>query len=235
MSRQSVHVLTPSPEVDTDLKRDAIYEQILLDIVCGELAANEWIDEGALTLHYGAGRAGVRDALFRLSLEGLVERRPRLGTVVASPSFFELQQVFELRVQIEGQCAALAALNAKPSEIEAINSAFAESDHAIATSDWRALVRFDRQFHHAMAAAAHNVWLQRTLITLHNSALRFWHHSLPRRPVEAVKNEIASHHKIAAAIAAHNPAAAQTAMRAVLGEFPATVRGMFSDFPELLK
>ena len=88
MPSQSVQKLAPSSEVDSDLKRDTIYEQILLDIICGELAAGELIDESALTEHYRAGRAGIRDALYRLSLEGLVERRPRLGTVVASPSFF---------------------------------------------------------------------------------------------------------------------------------------------------
>ena len=232
MRNQSVHKLAVAQEVDSDLKRDAVYEQILLDIVCGDLAAGEWVDEAALAERYRAGRAGVRDALFRLSLEGLVERRPRLGTVVASPSFFELQQVFELRVQIEGQCAAMAALNAKPAEIEAISAAFADADKVIANSDWRTLVRLDRAFHQTMAAASHNVWMERTLVTLHNSALRFWHHSLPRRQVDAVKTEIASHREVAAAIAKRDPAAAQAAMRKVLGGFPATVRGMFADLPE---
>lgn len=233
MAGQSVRKTASHPEVETDLKRDIVYEQILLDIICGELAPGELVDEGALAERYRAGRAGIRDALFRLALEGLVERRPRLGTVVASPSFFELQQVFELRIQIEGQCAALAARDARPGDIAAINAAFTDADEMIARSDWRSLVRSDRSFHQAMAAAAHNVWLERTLVTLHNSALRFWHHSLPRRPAEAVRSEIASHRDVAAAIAAHDPIAAQAAMRAVLGGFPATVRGMFSDLPEL--
>jgi len=231
MAAQTARKLIPV-EQEADLKRDAAYERILLDIICGNLAPGEWVDETALAERYAAGRAGVRDALLRLALEGLVERRPRLGTVVSSPSVFELQQVFELRVQIEGQCAALAARNARPREIEAINASLTDVNHAIANADWRLLVCCDRSFHHAMAAAAHNVWLERTLITLHNSALRFWHHALPRRPVKAVKDEMASHRAVAAAIAAHDPVAAQAAMRAVLSEFPATVRGMFSDTPE---
>jgi DNA-binding GntR family transcriptional regulator len=235
MPSPAVRKLTVAPEIDADLKRDAVYEQILLDIICGDLAAGEWVDEGALADRYLAGRAGIRDALFRLSLEGLVERRPRLGTVVSSPSFFELQQVFELRVQIEGQCASMAALNARPAEIQAIGAVFADADNIIANSDWRTLVRLDRSFHHAMAVAAHNVWMERTLITLHNSALRFWHHSLARRQIDAVKSEITSHREVAAAIAASDPAGAQAAMRKVLGEFPATVRGMFSDLPEAAK
>jgi DNA-binding GntR family transcriptional regulator len=216
-------------DADPDLKRDATYEQILLDIICSNLRAGERVDDAALAQRYGAGRAGVRDALYRLSLEGLVERRPRLGSVVASPSLIELEQVFQLRVQIEGQCAALAARNARADEIEAITTAFACADRVVAAADWRTLVRIDRAFHQAMAAAAHNVWLERTLITLHNSALRFWHYALPRRPVAAVKTEIKLHRRVAAAIAARDPAAAQAAMRTVLGEFPATVQGLFSD------
>lgn len=235
MSSPVVRKLAVAAEIDADLKRDAVYEQILLDIVCGDLAAGEWVDEAALADRYAAGRAGIRDALFRLSLEGLVERRPRLGTVVTSPSFFELQQVFELRVQIEGQCASMAAQNARPAEIETLSAVFADADKIIAKSDWRTLVRLDRSFHHAMAVAAHNVWMERTLITLHNSALRFWHHSLARRQTSAVKKEIASHRAVAAAIAARDPEGAKTAMRKVLGEFPATVRGMFSDLPEATK
>lgn len=219
-------------DLEIDLKRDAAYEQILLDIICGDLAAGEWVDEAMLATRYAAGRAGIRDALLRLALEGLVERRPRLGTVVASPSFFELQQVYELRLQIEGQCAAMAAISAKPHEVDAINAAFADADRVIAAGDWRSLVHFDRSFHQAMAAAAHNVSLERTLLTLHNSALRFWYHALPRRPASAVKNEIACHRRVAKAIAAHDPAAAQAAMREVLSGFPATVRGLFPDARE---
>ncbi len=224
-----------SAELESDLKRDAAYERILLDIICGELAPGEWIDEAALAERYRAGRAGVRDALLRLALEGLVERKPRLGTVVAAPGVFEFLQVFELRAQLEGQCAALAARNAKPGEAETITRAFANADRAIADADWRLLVCYDRRFHQSMAAAAHNVWLERTLVTLHNSALRFWYHALPRRPVRAVKKEIARHREVAAAIAARDAEAAQAAMRAVLSEFPATVRGMFADLPEPAK
>jgi DNA-binding GntR family transcriptional regulator len=217
-----------SPDTGADLKRDAIYERLLHDIVCSELAAGAWLDEAELAERYQAGRAGIRDALYRLSLEGLVERRPRIGTIVTVPNYFELQEVFELRVQIEGHCAALAAQHARPSDIVAIKGAFADADRTIERGDWRTLVRCDQVFHRSMAAAARNHWLERTLVMAHNSSLRFWHHSLPRRPAKAVINEIAIHRKVADAIEAHDPSAAQAAMRMLLAEFPATVRGLFS-------
>ena len=220
MSRSSVQRLVSPPDPETDLKRDAIYEQLLLDIICGDLAAGEWLDESALAGRYRAGRAGIRDALSRLALEGLVERRPRLGTVVASPSFFELQQVFELRVQIEGQCAALAARNARPNEIDvdrrgicrrrsghrAVGLAFAGAPRSLLPSGYGS----GRAQHLARANAHHAAQQRAAVLALH----------LPRRPVETVKGEIAGHLKVAAAIAAHDPVAAQAAMRSVLERIP---------------
>ena len=214
---------------DREQKRDVVYEKALLDIICGDLAPGDVIDELSLVRRYGAGRAGVRDALFRLALERLVERRPRLGSVVTSPNIIELQQVFQLRVQLEGQCARLAALNGTQDELHAIEDALKSAAAAIDRSDWRALVCLDREFHRAVASAAHNVWLKNVLEPLHNSALRFWHYSLPRRPVKALRQEIAYHRKVAAAIQARDANGAEKAMRAVLGEFPATVHGLFTE------
>jgi DNA-binding GntR family transcriptional regulator len=153
------------------------------------------------------------------------------GTLIASPSLFDLSQVYELRIQIEGHCAALAARNAWPPDVTAISTAFSDADRANAQADWRRLVCCDHAFHQAMAASR-NVWLERTLVTLHNSALRFWHYALPRRPVEAVKAEIASHSPVAAAITAHDSEVAQAAMRTILVGFPATVHGMLFDSSE---
>ena len=206
MRQQAVQRVAQPVDLDPDLKRDAVYEQVLLDIICAELRPGERVDEIALAERYRAGRAGIRDTLYRLALEGLVERRPRLGTVVANPSVIELQQVFQLRVQIEGQCAALAARNARKDEIEAINRAFGMP---IARSRRPTGARSC-----ASIGPSTTPWPRpRTMsgssgrsLTLHNSALRFWHYALPRRPVDAVKGEIAGHLEVAAAIAARDPA-----------------------------
>jgi DNA-binding GntR family transcriptional regulator len=215
-------------DFDPDLKRDQVYEQILLDIVCGELRPGERVDELGLAERYDVGRAGVRDALSRLSFEGLIERRPRLGSVVVGIHLIELQQVFHLRVQLEGQCAAMAARNARKQDIVALCEAFADAESIIKRGDWRALVKCDRNFHHALANAAQNRWLANVVVMLHTNALRFWHYSLPRRPVQALYKEIAYHRAVAAAVDKRDPDGAQKSMKALLGEFPATVQDLFS-------
>ena len=84
-------------EWSPDLRKTRVYEQILLDIILGELAPGARLDEGDLTRRYDAGLAGVRDALGRLALEGLVVRKARSGTTVAPLDLIEARQAFEAR------------------------------------------------------------------------------------------------------------------------------------------
>ncbi len=214
--------------MQSKLKRDQIYDQILLDIICGELRSGENIDVESLAERYKVGQAGVRDALFKLSVEGQVERRPRLGSVVANPSLIEYQQVFSLRAQLEGQAARLAAENATKAEMQEIAGAYAKAEQAIAQSDWKSLVEFDMKFHQGIAKGTHNRIIRRVMPELQNIALRFWHYVLPRRPVEALVREVGYHRAVAAAIVERNPKAAEAAMKAVLEEFPSTVQGLFT-------
>lgn len=211
----------------SDLKRDQVYEALLLDIICGDLRPGQLVDEATLSARYEKGRAGVRDALYRLSLEGLIERRPRLGSVITDISVRELQQVFELRVQFEGRSAALAAQNATPVEIAAIKNAYQGVEKVIEAADYRRLVQMDRAFHEAVATATHNSYLQRVMAMLNASALRFWYYALPRRAESALREEISTHLRVASEIERRDAAAAQKAMREVLDGFPSTVKGVF--------
>jgi DNA-binding GntR family transcriptional regulator len=187
------------------------------------------VDELSVSEHYKLPRAGVREALARLAHEGLVMRRPRLGSVVAELGVIELQQIFDLRVQLESRAAALAAANATYADVQRIRAAYADSEKALAKRDFRAIIRMDLAFHQALGDATHNRWLALVTNTLNCNALRFWHYSLSRRPIETLRREIAAHQLIADAIAEGDMAQAQVAMRNVLGEFPATVKGVFEE------
>jgi DNA-binding GntR family transcriptional regulator len=211
------------------LKRESAYETLLLDILCGVLRPGEAVDELSVSANYQLPRAGVREALARLAHEGLVSRRPRLGSVVADLGVIELQQIFDLRVQLEARAAALAASNATAADVARIRAAYADAETALATRDFREVIRMDLAFHQALGEATHNRWLALVTNTLNCNALRFWHYSLSRRPIDTLRREIAAHQRIADAIAAGDALEAQAAMRDVLGEFPSTVKGVFED------
>jgi DNA-binding GntR family transcriptional regulator len=205
---------------DPGLQKAKTYEQMLLDIILGELAPGAPVDERMLAQRYGVGLAGVREALARLSLEGLVVRRPRVGTVVAPLDLKEIEQAFEVRHLLEARSAGLAARNATPADITAITSAFEGAEDAIAAGDHRATLAMDRAFHRAVAYATQNPTLARYLVTLQNIAVRFWINAMERQTPAEQLADVALHRAIAAAIAARDPQAAEAAMSEVVGDPP---------------
>jgi DNA-binding GntR family transcriptional regulator len=211
-----------------ELGRDKAYEQILADIIFGELPAGASVDEKGLAERYGIGLASVREALYRLSLEGLIERISRRGTRIAALDLAGLHAVFEARVLLEERGAALAAERATAADIRAMKEALAGYETVIRNRQFRTLVLMDRRFHQALAAATKNPALAKTVDWLHKDAMRFWYFGLLRLPVNEVKADIAGHLAIVAAIERRDAPAAAAAMRRVLGHFPDMVRAFMS-------
>src|SRR5580658_3839799 len=141
------------PEWSPDLLKARVYERILLDIILCVLPPGSRLDEAELARRYDAGLAGVREALGRLALEGLVVRRARAGTTVASLDLLEVRQAVEARRLIEPHCAALAAVNAGPDDIARLRGAFDGADAAVRANDAVSLVGMDQRFHEAIARA----------------------------------------------------------------------------------
>ena len=202
-----------------ELQKAKVYEQILLDIILGELAAGGQLDEQALGRRYEAGLAGVRDALGRLALEGLVVRRPRAGTTVAPLDLLDVRQAFEALRLIEPHCAELAAQNARPADVEALRHAFDGAEEAARAGDSRALISMDQRFHAALAMATRNLTLAKIVIPLQHKASRFWAYSMTEDSAEERIAEVSRHRALAECVARADSAAAHDAMLEVLGAF----------------
>jgi GntR family transcriptional regulator, vanillate catabolism transcriptional regulator len=78
-------------------------------ILAGELAPGSRLLEVYLAEDLGISRTPVRDALSRLSEEGLLERGTRGGFIVRSFSLADALDAIELRGVLEGTAARLAA------------------------------------------------------------------------------------------------------------------------------
>jgi len=222
--RAQANEWTVFPEWSPDLRKARVYEQILLDVILGELPPGGRLDEQDLALRYDAGLAGVREALGRLALEGLVARRARAGTTVAPLDLTEVRQAVEARRLIEPHCAALAALNATAEDIARLRAAFDGADAAVRNRDARALVGMDQHFHAAIARASRNITLARILIPLQHKATRFWVYSMGADTEEQRHAEIARHLAIVDCIAMRDPDRARAAVLRTLGEFSEDVK-----------
>jgi DNA-binding GntR family transcriptional regulator len=92
--------------------------KILRDaIVSGEYAPNQRLIEADLSASHSASRAAVRTALLELAAEGLVDRLPNRGSRVRAIPLTEAIEILEVRMALEGLCAAKAAENITDAEI----------------------------------------------------------------------------------------------------------------------
>ena len=88
------------------------YQEIRHRIIQGDLEMGQWLREEDLSESVGVSRTPVREALRRLSMEGLVTYEPNRGAQVCSWSVEELQEIFGLRALVEPYACGLAAAKA---------------------------------------------------------------------------------------------------------------------------
>ena len=78
-----------------------IAEKITEEIVTGELKPGEKLVETNYADEFGTSRAPIREALYLLTIEGLVERIPRKGTLVKGYTNQDIKDLLEIRMMLE--------------------------------------------------------------------------------------------------------------------------------------
>lgn len=97
--------IQPGIDMTTDLKHrtlsSAIAERLRQEILNGSHPSGGQLRQDALAAAYGVSRIPVREALFQLEAEGLVQIVPHKGAIVTTLSPDEINDVFDLRVLLE--------------------------------------------------------------------------------------------------------------------------------------
>lgn len=113
-------------------------------IVNGDYAPNQRLIEADLVDTYGASRAVIRSALVELAAEGLVDRLPNRGARVRSVSLDEAIEIVEVRMGLEGLCAAKAARQITDAEIEEFRRLRADMLAAVSQGELMEYSRLNR-------------------------------------------------------------------------------------------
>lgn len=98
------------------------YSAILMMITDGRLASGERLREEALADTLGVSRTPVREALRRLSAEGLLEITRNRGARVLGWTQEDIDEIFELRILLEGYGARVAAQHVDADSIARLRS-----------------------------------------------------------------------------------------------------------------
>ncbi|WP_018465469.1 GntR family transcriptional regulator [Calidithermus timidus] len=140
--------------------REAAYLHLRESILSGILSPGTRISEPGLAESLGISRTPVREALQRLSQEGLVELSPGRGARVRVITPQEVREVYEVRALLEAEGARLAALNATRAELEALEERLQTLDR-IPAEEYAEQMRVDFEFHSLLMEASHNRTLAR--------------------------------------------------------------------------
>ena len=185
--------------------------------------------EAAIMEEFGVSRTVVREAISRLQAAGLVETRHGVGTFVVglgegsafriSPeqlgTLQDVIEVLELRIAVETESAALAAMRRTPENVEALRNALLAFTSAV--EEGRDAVGPDFQFHLEIARATQNHHFVELMGTLGGMMI-------PRARLEPpgpltperqayLRRVNAEHESIVDAIARQDPEGARAAMR----------------------
>lgn len=185
--------------------------------------------EAAIMEEFGVSRTVVREAISRLQAAGLVATRHGVGTFVVGlgdPGIFRIAPeqlgtlqdviaVLELRIAVETESAALAAMRRTPENLSALRSALAAFTSAL--EQGRDAVGPDYQFHLEIGRATQNHHFEDLMATLGGSMI-------PRARLEPagpvtperqayLRRVNAEHESIVDAISRQDPEAARAAMR----------------------
>lgn len=224
MAQQAQHPAprsVPRQPAPRPMLRESVYESVKQLLMDDELAPGSRVCIDALARDLRVSPTPIREALFRCEAEGLVVRRPNAGyTVAPLLDRAALTDLYDVRLLLEPTAAARAATRATAADVADIEAAAASlTVTGAGYRAYRELAARDAALHAAIATAAGSPLIADTLHRLrphtHSYRLHLHRPTAPERATLAAET-IAEHTAVAAAIAARDAPAAETAMRAHL-------------------
>lgn len=208
-----------------DTKR--AYELIREKITTLALAPGAPVDVQTLAEELEMGVVPVEEALKLLAHEELVAITPRHGFYVSDVNVADLEALSETRLPLEGLCARLAAERATADDLVVLEALCGETVTGNDGGDnfGKELFELDHRFHQAIAAAAHNRYLARTLEQFFGLSQRLWFLALPH--LDFLPTAVEEHVAIVEAIKAGHGEEAERLMHEHVRAFYDNVREVF--------
>ena len=177
---------------------DFAYEAVLGAIARCELPPGAWLNEREASAELGMSRTPFRQALHRLTLDGLIQSVPRRGARVTLLDMKDIADNLEVREALEVAALRRILHDKLPVDLDRLSELISVMKRAIADDDAPSFLEADEQFHLTIAAAAGN---RRTIEALK----RAWVHINRARYLEppdrsVMRSSVQEHTKILASL-----------------------------------
>jgi DNA-binding GntR family transcriptional regulator len=207
-------------QLPSELLSDRAYAAIRDRLVALEIAPGAPLDEDGLMAELGVGRTPVREAIRRLALEGLVVVYPRRGTFAAGINITSLSDITDVRVQLEGRAAELAATLADDDDRREAAELIATL--AAAEPSQRSLIELDARVHRFVYRCSRNPYLAQDLDRYLNMSLRIWRLTWDRLP--PLQDRVREHQQLLELIRGGDAAGARNLAQAHVQAFAEEMR-----------
>jgi GntR family transcriptional regulator, rspAB operon transcriptional repressor len=182
---------------------DRVYDALREEIVSWRLPPGAELSEVEQAARWGVSRTPLREALGRLTAEGLAVVGRGRTLVVSGVDAGEVRHLFELREALETQVARLAALRRDPAVFERLADRLAASRSAADDPDRSGYYGLVAELDAALDDAARSPHLGRALATLRPQVARV--RRLAHDDDVRLAAAATEHHRIARAVADGDP------------------------------
>jgi len=161
------------PSHDSGSLAEQAYRLLEEQLVTLKLAPGELLAEKDLMERAGIGRTPVREAIQKLSAEGLLQILPRKGLMVAPLKRSDLTRIIEARRVLERLMVIKAAERATPDQRQAL--ALLARHLLAAGDDIELFFRLDQRLDEILESACDNRFLVNALTAMHSQCRRLWY------------------------------------------------------------
>ncbi|MEX3857800.1 GntR family transcriptional regulator [Paraburkholderia sp. BR10923] len=193
-----------------------IFRALREAIFVGQMAPGTPLSEKEVSDMFQVSRQPVREAFIKLVEAGVLQVLPQRGTFVKRISPRQVREGRFIREAIETAVVRKAAVSITDEQLQALADNLREQKLAAKANDTAAFLALDEAFHYAIAQAIDCTAAWETIQDIKAQMDRVRYLSLPE--VSPLDLLIRQHAKILAGLRAHDPSAAEDAMRHHLRE-----------------
>jgi DNA-binding GntR family transcriptional regulator len=149
-----------------------VFKQLSDQILNGKYKPGDSLVETKLAKELGVSRTPIREALRQLEQEGLVSSIPNKGVFVRGISEQDIEDIYAMRVLIEGLAARWAAEKVTPAELDSLKEILDLMEFYTSKGDTEHISELDTQFHALIYSASKSKPLCFVLGNLHHFVQR---------------------------------------------------------------
>lgn len=176
---------------------DRIYHTLRTRICLLDYPPGERLREEDLAEEFGVSRTPIRRVLVKLEAEGLLRSVHGVGTIVTDIEVDELEQVYQLRVELAELIGKLNPITPDAAKVEAFRSLLVRCKALVGNPDAREFARINMEFFHLLNSLSGNEPLREISERLYYQTTRIWLKTASRlsQYKEILINEIEIFHR----------------------------------------